>query len=90
MTQKDLFSDFSIHNLPFGIFSLPNQKPQVGVAYKDRVIDLYTLAQKEGWDMDVEVLQQPHLNDFIALGKTVTQKIRSDVKCLIDSISEMN
>ena len=85
MTQKDLFSDFSIHNLPFGIFSIPNQKPRVGVAYKDRVIDLYTLAHKEGWDMDVEVLQQHHLNDFIALGKTVTQKVRSDVKDLINN-----
>ena len=89
MTQKDLFSDFSIHNLPFGIFSLPNQKPRVGVAYKDRVIDLYNLAQKEGWDMDIEVLQQPHLNDFIALGKTVTQKVRSDVKDLINSIPDI-
>ena len=89
MTQKDLFSDFSIHNLPFGIFSLPNQKPRVGVAYKDRVIDLYTLAQKKGWDMDAEVLQQPHLNDFIALGKTVTQKVRSDIKTLINSISDV-
>ena len=75
MTNKYRFSDFSIHNLPFGIFSLPNQKPRVGMAYKDRVIDLFALAQKEEWDMDVKVFQQPHLNDFIALGKTVTQKV---------------
>ena len=85
MTKKDLFSNFSIDNLPFGIFSLPNQNPRVGMAYKDRVIDLYALAQKGWWDMDIEVLQQPHLNDFIALGKSVTQKIRSDVKDLINN-----
>ena len=86
MTKKDLFSNFSIDNLPFGIFSLPNQNPRVGMAYKDRVIDLYALAQKGWWDIDIEVLQQPHLNDFIALGKSVTQKIRSDVKNLINNI----
>jgi fumarylacetoacetase len=37
-------SDFSIHNLPFGIFSSKGQSPTVGVALGNSIIDLKKLA----------------------------------------------
>ena len=39
----DKDSDFSIYNLPFGIFSEADQIKRVGVAIGDHVIDLYAV-----------------------------------------------
>ena len=39
--KVDKNSDFSIYNLPFGIFSESDQIKRVGIAIGDHVIDLY-------------------------------------------------
>lgn len=39
--------DFSIHNLPYGIFSTPLTTPRVGVAIGDFVLDLSVLADAQ-------------------------------------------
>ncbi len=73
-------SDFSIHNIPFGIFSTANSSPRVGVAVGEHILDLWAVAQLELFDFEVKVLCQPVLNDFIGLGKKVTSKVRSDIQ----------
>ena len=32
--------DFSIHNLPFGVFEADGRAPRAGVAFEDRILDL--------------------------------------------------
>ena len=36
-------SDFSIYNLPFGIFSTSDRSPRVGIAIGDQIVDMYAL-----------------------------------------------
>lgn len=72
-------SDFSIYNIPFGIFSHHGSSPRIGSAIGDQVIDLRAVAglgvfdaleiNKKVWDSDF-------LNPFIALGKSKTQNVR--------------
>lgn len=78
-------SDFSIHNLPFGIFSLPEagKGKRVGMAIGDYVVDLADAADEglfEELNFDYDVLREDYLNNFIALGKPVTREIRSSVQ----------
>lgn len=77
-------SDFSIHNLPFGIFSTSKNSPRVGVAIGDAVLDLYELSRYQAFDFDSEMLNQPYLNDFIALGKEKTNQLRTDIQQWIE------
>ena len=72
-------SDFSIYNIPFGIFSIKNSKKRVGIAIGDMILDLkasYDLGVFNGVFLDHNVFENEYLNDFIALGKSVTKKIR--------------
>lgn len=73
-------SDFSIHNIPFGIFSTPNDNPRVGVAIGNDVLDMAALAKCHVFDFDISVLSQDTLNEFIALGKPVTSKVRTNIQ----------
>ncbi|MDG1394168.1 MAG: fumarylacetoacetase [Flavobacteriaceae bacterium] len=75
----DQHSDFSIYNLPFGIFSESDDIKRVGVAIGDQVLDLYAafeLGVFKDLNFDVKVLESDSLNDFIALGKSTTVKVR--------------
>lgn len=73
-------SDFTIHNFPFGIAVIHGECHVVS-RLGDAVIDLYALA-KAGLlvdDLDDELmsaLDNDYLNDFIALGKPVTNAVR--------------
>ena len=72
-------SDFSIYNIPFGIFSIKNSKKRVGVAIGDMIVDLkasYDLGVFNEIPLDHDVFENKYLNDFIALGKSITKKIR--------------
>ncbi|WP_109852474.1 fumarylacetoacetase [Aquimarina sp. AU58] len=72
-------SDFSIHNIPFGIFSTGNKSPRIGIAIGDEIVDLV-----EVWELGLfkplsipkEVFENQFLNDFIALGKEKTNRVR--------------
>jgi fumarylacetoacetase len=79
-------SDFTIHNLPYGIFRTQNREPRAGVAIGDYVLDLAALA-KEGFlnelHLDKAVFSSLYLNDFIALGKPAWQSVRSRVTELL-------
>lgn len=75
----DKNSDFSIHNLPFGIFSVDNSEKKIGIAIGDLIIDLSQLSALglfKTIDFDYQVLKSNYLNDFISLGKEITVELR--------------
>ena len=48
-------SDFSIHNIPFGIFSTKSLSPRAGVAIGNHILDLVALSQLNVFDFDTSV-----------------------------------
>ena len=83
-------SEFSIHNLPYGIFSTNGTQPRVGVAVGEHILDLYALGTLGLFDFDLKVLKQSSLNDFIALGKKTTSQLRLNLQAwLQDSESQL-
>lgn len=83
-------SHFPIQNLPYGIFrSKDEENPRVGVAIGEYVLDLSVL-DDEGYFKhiaDIEgkkVFHQTTLNNFMELGKSVWQKVRSTLQHLLD------
>ena len=65
-------SDFSIYNLPFGIFSKKGVSKRVGIAIGNKVIDLLACNNHDIFnDLDIHnsVFENSFLNDFINLGK---------------------
>ena len=76
-------SDFSIHNLPFGIFSTADLNPRAGIAIGDQIVDLCEMAQ-QGYFADMGfdswVVNQETLNRFIGLGKRTTNAVRLRVQ----------
>jgi fumarylacetoacetase len=84
-------SDFPIQNLPFGIFKPVNNTARAGVAIGDYILDLANLAHASLLDtigFDKKVLEQNTLNDFIALGKPVTNAVRERVSDLLNAENE--
>jgi len=77
--EIDANSDFSIHNIPFGIYSNKNHKHRACSAIGEFVIDLYEAAIAGLIQVPEEVLCVPYLNDFIGLGKVLTNKVRQDL-----------
>ena len=73
-------SDFSIHNIPFGIFSTVDRTKRAGVAIGDHILDLLAVHELGVFDFDASVLRRDDLNDFINLGKNVTSKVRTDIQ----------
>jgi fumarylacetoacetase len=85
-------SDFSIYNLPFGIFQTKRLTPRAGVAIGEKIVDLSVL-HDEGFFVDItqlpnDIFTRESLNDFIALGKPVTKKVRERVRDLLLETNE--
>ena len=79
-------SDFSIYNLPFGIFSIGNEHKKIGVAIGKQIVDLNALSQLGYFDnleIDNNIFINDFLNDFISLGKPITLKIRLIIQELL-------
>lgn len=79
-------SDFSIHNIPFGIVKY-NEQHYVATRLGDCVITLNSLVDKISDLNDAlfttNVLLNKYLNDFIALGKKVTVPLREQIQSLL-------
>lgn len=82
-------SDFSLQNLPFGVFSVaksPSSAPRVGVAIGDQVLDMAVLAQLgllsgiEGLGDAEKVFSQSSLNDYMSLGRPVWRAVRQELQ----------
>ncbi len=80
-------SDFSIQNLPFGIFRTRNRGPRVGVAIGNQVLDLSAVAEFGYFDalpIDKKVFSSSTLNAFIASGQKNWRAVRERVSELLD------
>lgn len=72
-------SDFTLYNLPFGIFRTNKKSARAASRIGDTVIDLYELflaglLNVPGLNKDT--LNKEYLNDFISAGKLVTHAVR--------------
>lgn len=76
-------SDFSIYNLPFGIFSVNDDQPRAGIAIGDQIVDLVVVSELGLLEVNTNYFNQSTLNEFIALGKTITNKVRLDIQQLL-------
>ncbi len=87
--KTDSNSDFSIYNIPFGIYGDATIKHCACSAIGDYIIDLVELA-KLGYLNNLvkpEIFESKYLNDFISLGKSTTNKVRERI---MDLFSEEN
>jgi len=76
-------SDFTIYNIPFGIYSTHSKKPRVCIAVGDQILDLVTarkLGVFKGLKIKKTVFKNNFLNDFIALGKEKTNSVREIIQ----------
>ncbi|MEZ5007929.1 MAG: fumarylacetoacetase [Chitinophagales bacterium] len=80
-------SDFTIYNLPYGIFKTEGKKPRVGIAIGESILDLHEV-HKLGFFKDLtlpdKIFRKKYLNDFIALGRPIWSAVR---KRLIEILS---
>ncbi|KAI8776753.1 fumarylacetoacetase [Biomphalaria glabrata] len=82
-------SDFPIQNLPYGIFSTPdNPKPRIGVAIGSLVLDLSVV--KHFFDGPVlsskqYVFEQPSLNAFMGLGRAAWSEARATLQKILSA-----
>jgi len=83
-------SDFSLYNFPFGVFQIGNQKPRLASILGDYVIDLAamnSLGFFHQLKIEESIFENQYLNDFIALGKPITNQVRA---ILIETFSNEN
>ncbi len=87
MPRPHSTSDFSIHNIPFGIFSTAKEpRLRACTAYGDFVIDLqmmHSLAFFNDLNIPDGTFSQPTLNAFIALGKEITNPVREKIQLIL-------
>lgn len=86
----NLDTDFPIQNIPFGIGKPTGKSPRVVTIIGRKIVDilaLYQLGHIKVDGLSEEVLDRDKLNDFIALGKPVTNATRM---ALVDLLSEAN
>jgi fumarylacetoacetase len=81
----DATSDFSIQNLPYGVFSAKDGlAPRVGVAIGNYILDLWELEQDSRLDVgDLGVFAGPTLNPFMALGPKMWSRTRARISELL-------
>ena len=76
-------SDFTIYNLPFGVFSTSEKSKRVGIAIGNNIIDLLICNRInifEGLTIDDSIFENDYLNEFINLGKNKTNRIREIIQ----------
>ncbi|HAR74676.1 MAG TPA: fumarylacetoacetase, partial [Psychrobacter sp.] len=80
-------SDFSIHNLPYGIFSdSTDGKRRAGIAIGEQVLDLSVLESEGLLSLDGgSYFDQNTLNAFIDSGRDNWSKARTTIQTLLSS-----
>lgn len=81
----DPTSDFPIQNLPYGVFSIADTSPRVGVAIGDFVLDLAAIEAEGLLDLGSNkgIFAQPSINAFMALGPKVWSSTRARISSLL-------
>jgi fumarylacetoacetase len=85
-------SDFSLRNLPYGVFNTPGSGPRIGVAIGNCVLDLKLLAQEqvfEDLEFDVATLEEATLNAYAGLGSNVHGKVRRKLQQLLEKDTQL-
>lgn len=84
-------SDFSIHNLPYGIFSdTANGKRRAGVAIGKQVLDLAAIETAGLLSLDGgPYFDQPTLNAFIDSGRNNWTQARKTIQTLLSNDSDL-
>ncbi|XP_046351026.1 fumarylacetoacetase-like [Haliotis rufescens] len=84
-------SHFPIQNLPYGIFSTPdNPRNRIGVAIGDQILDLTQVKHFfDGAELKSQqaVFDEPTLNSFMALGRAAWQEARGVLQKIL-SVSD--
>jgi len=70
--------------MTYGIFSYQNESPRVGIRHGDRVVDLSVLAELGVFDFDSSIFYEPFLNEFMALGREVHKRARTQVQSWLE------
>jgi fumarylacetoacetase len=81
-------SDFPLRNLPYGVFSVHESLPGIGVAIGDYVLDLKVLAQDHIFadlEFNTQILEAENLNAYAALGKDVHSRVRGRLHQLLEA-----
>ena len=82
-------SHFPIQNLPFGVFQPKQEKPRVGVAIGDLIVDLSVLEELDHFRspefQGQEVFSGDSLNGFLALGRPAWRKTREILQRLLST-----
>ena len=78
---------FDVDNLPYGVFSLPDEEARVGVRIGDHVLDLAPVAAAEMLDVH-HVFEEPTLNPLMAEGPQVAASIRQWITSLLTDETE--
>lgn len=88
--NTDYASHFTIHNLPYGIFSTPTKQKRAGIAYENHIIDLSVLLELDFFEGKIKsnVFNQGTLNDFIASGKESWSYVRKKIQELLTTDSD--
>src|SRR5699024_8535272 len=77
-------NDFTIHNLPYGVFSTSGDQPRVGVAIGEYVLDLSVLERVDLLPIKYgPVFAQDSLNEFIAQGSVHWRAVRTAIQTLL-------
>ncbi|MEZ4720817.1 MAG: fumarylacetoacetase [Flavobacteriales bacterium] len=81
-------SDFSIQNLPFGIFTYNKNPKRVGVAIGEYVLDLAVLFDLNFLDLESyarEYFEAEFLNPLMSLGKNKNTELRERISFLLSN-----
>lgn len=88
MIEVSQNSDFSLQNLPYGVFSTKHDpRPRIGTRLGDTVIDLAVLDEAMFFGKRYNFFANATLNQFMEAGRSVWMEIR---RRLIDELSKTN
>lgn len=89
----DQHSDFSIHNIPFGVGVFAQEYIACCTRIGDKILDLATLYDYGFFDdidgLNENVFEAYTLNEFIELGKPVTNAVRLKIQELLSTDSKI-
>ncbi|RFU31445.1 hypothetical protein B7463_g4871, partial [Scytalidium lignicola] len=84
--EIDNNSDFSLQNLPYGIFSTEGSGRRIGVAVGEYILDMKALVQEKLLDQckfDTSTFEHETLNAYAAVGKDAHREVRSILQDLL-------
>jgi fumarylacetoacetase len=83
---------FTLHTIPFGVFSINNKAKRLATILGNQVVDVYALAELGFFDelkIKKAVFKKDFLNDFIALGKEKTNAVREKLQQILADTSKL-